>query len=121
MVAVLAVAAALLNPAVTPQTLDETICRPGYTKTIRPTPAYVASLKRLTLGRGPEAKGYVMDHVVPLELGGAPMAPNLRPQPKAEARVKDREENRLHGAVCSGRMTLRDAQAQMLADWPAPR
>jgi hypothetical protein len=58
------------------------------------------------------------DHLVPLELAGAPQDPkNLWPQPWADARVKDQEENDLHIAVCQHRMALGDAQAKILADW----
>jgi putative intracellular protease/amidase len=50
---------------------------------------------------------------VPRELGGADDERNLWPQPLAEARVKDRQENALHRAVCAGTVTLAAAQAQM--------
>jgi len=36
---------------------------------------------------------------------------------QAEAAVKDRDELRLHRAVCAGRMTLEQAQHEMLATW----
>lgn len=58
---------------------------------------------------------YVLDDLVPLEVGGMNVPGNLWPQPKAEAAVKDRLENRLHADVCAGRITLAAAQAQMLA------
>jgi hypothetical protein len=61
---------------------------------------------------------YQIDHLVPLELGGAPDdVRNLWPQPIAEAKVKDRIEDRLHRAVCRGREPLSAAQRAIVADW----
>jgi hypothetical protein len=65
--------------------------------------------------RWADRRAYEFDHLVPRELAGADDARNLWPQPLAEARVKDREENRLHRAVCAGTMTLTRAQEQMRA------
>jgi len=56
---------------------------------------------------------YEFDHLVPRELGGADTVDNLWPQPLAEATVKDRLENRLHRLVCTGQISLADAQNQM--------
>jgi len=59
------------------------------------------------------------DHTVPLALGGAPRDPaNLRPVPIGQARADDREETRLHAAVCDGRMSLESAQRAIL-EWKA--
>jgi len=55
-------------------------------------------------------RGYVIDHLVPLELGGSNDVRNLWPQPRNEARAKDRIEDELHETVCSGRIRLVDAQ-----------
>jgi hypothetical protein len=111
MLAALAVAAAMLNPAVTPQTQGSTICRPGFTKAVRPPQGYIRAWKRTHGAR----KGDVADHIVPLELGGRAYAPNLQLQSKADAKRKDRLENALHRAVCAGRVRLEDAQARMEA------
>lgn len=59
---------------------------------------------------------YEVDHLVPRELGGADDLLNLWPQPWVgtnNAHVKDREENRLHRAVCAGTVTLAAAQRAM--------
>ena len=56
---------------------------------------------------------YEVDHDIPRELAGADAMANLWPQPLAEARIKDREENRLHRAVCAGQINLISAQEQM--------
>jgi hypothetical protein len=64
-------------------------------------------------------KSYELDHLVPLELGGADVAANLWPQPIAEARVKDKLENALHRAVCKGSISLGEAQRCIAKDWRA--
>ena len=64
---------------------------------------------------------YEEDHFISLELGGSPIDPrNLWPEPyrpKPGAKEKDVVENYLHRQVCSGTMTLEDAQKAIVADW----
>lgn len=115
----LATAPAPLNPDVTPATQAATICTPGWTDSVRPRSSYVAALERAMLPAGADPRAFVMDHVMPLALGGHPSDPgNLRPQPVAEARAKDVLERALGRAVCSGRLSLPEAQARMRAAWP---
>ncbi|MGD0766139.1 MAG: hypothetical protein ABR978_07515 [Dehalococcoidia bacterium] len=64
---------------------------------------------------------YEEDHLIPLEVGGNPTDPN-NPEPYAEpngARTKDMVENLLHSRVCSGQMTLADAQSLVAGNWEA--
>jgi hypothetical protein len=57
---------------------------------------------------------YEFDHLIPRELGGADDVRNLWPQIlDPDARLKDREENRLHRAVCAGQLALSSAQDHM--------
>lgn len=61
-----------------------------------------------------------VDHLISRELGGADEQANLWPQPYSgpwNAHMKDRVENKLHVEVCSGRLGLADAQAQIAEDW----
>jgi hypothetical protein len=62
----------VLNPAVTQATIGATICRRGWTRTIRPPVSYTNDLKRRQLReyglRGPPS-AYQEDHLVSLELG----------------------------------------------------
>lgn len=112
-------AAAMLNPAVTQGNIHKTICRPGYTATIRPPASYTTALKRSQLPPGADVKLYEEDHRVALGLGGSPRSPvNLRPQLWVEAHVKDIEEVALMRAVCSGKVKLRAAQEKLIGDWP---
>lgn len=59
---------------------------------------------------------YEEDHVVALELGGAPASPiNLFPEPHSASTPDDVLENALHAQVCKNKITLANAQAQILA------
>jgi hypothetical protein len=64
--------------------------------------------------------GYVIDHLVSLELGGSNDLDNLWPEQPAEAKRKDVVENALYLAVCKGQMSLADAQEQIATWWTAP-
>lgn len=106
------------NPAVTQATIRTTICVRGWTATVRPPVSYTSPLKVLQmkvrhLPGSPSA--YEEDHMVPLELGGAPKDPlNLWPEPRtgphASSSVKDSSENSLKAKVCSGALTLDQAR-----------
>ena len=104
----------VLNPAVSQSTIRATICRRGWTRTIRPPVSYTNDLKRKGLRayglRGPPSR-YQEDHLISLELGGHPTDPrNLWPEPYPRASAVDRQENELNAQVCSGRLSLADAQ-----------
>ena len=65
---------------------------------------------------------YEVDHLVSLELGGSNDQKNLWPEPydpRPGAHEKDLAENHLHRAVCSGEMTLSEAQRAIASDWIA--
>jgi len=104
----------VLNPDVTQATIGLTICVHGWTRTIRPSSGYTSDLKRRQLveyGAGGDLSGYQEDHLISLELGGHPTDPrNLWPQPQPWATHVDATENDLNEAVCSGRLTLAEAQ-----------
>jgi len=100
-----------LNPAVTQATVKATVCRPGWTATIRPPASYTNTLKRRQLPKGADLKAYEEDHLIPLALGGAPRDPaNLRPIPLDRAKRDDVVETRLHRQLCAGTITLAQAQ-----------
>lgn len=57
-----------------------------------------------------------MDHVIPLEVGGANDITNLFPQaksgpPTAGSLTKDRLENKMHELMCCGAVDIDTAQA----------
>jgi hypothetical protein len=117
-----------VDPAVSQSDLTTTICRAGYTKTVRPevrvtNPAKTASLKEYGL---PYASSTEFDHLIPLELGGASSVSNLWPEPNKEgARTvdnpKDDVENSLKTAVCSGKVKLAAAQQAIATNWTTAR
>jgi hypothetical protein len=106
----------VLNPDVTQATIGTTICKHGWTKTIRPPTSYTNDLKRKQMreyGVGGALPDYQEDHLVSLELGGHPTdARNLWPEPYPRASEVDSIENELNAKVCSGRLSLEQAQLE---------
>jgi hypothetical protein len=117
------------NLDITQSGINSTICNTRWsTKSIRPPSSYTTALKIKQFDeygdtdRNP--KDYEEDHLISLELGGAPKdEKNLWPEPYTTsitdggARTKDKVENFLNAQVCSGKMTLREAQQQIVTDW----
>jgi hypothetical protein len=122
-----------INPNVDPNNLESTVCKAGWAATVRPPSAYTSALKVAQIleygytDRTPSH--YQEDHLVPLELGGAPRDPrNLWPEPNVlvlpdgtsvGSDAKDNLEDHLHRAVCAGTMSLGDAQRLIAGDWIA--
>jgi hypothetical protein len=106
----------VLNPDVTQATLASTICRSGWTRTIRPPTEYTNELKRRQLhqyGLSGPPSAFQEDHLISLELGGHPTDPrNLWPEPYPRAARVDLVENELNARVCNGTLSLVDAQEQ---------
>ena len=111
------------NPAVTQADIDQTICRSGWTATVRPPVSYTEPLKYQQMaayGDAGSARNYEEDHLIPLELGGSPTSPrNLWPQPGASPNPKDSVEGAAKHAVCGGQMTLAAAQRAIAGNWIA--
>lgn len=94
---------------------------------MRPPSSLTTQLKKQQLASGYAYKGdtatgdYEEDHLISLELGGAPSAPqNLWPEPynaPEGARIKDRVENRLHTLVCDHSISLATAQHAIATNW----
>ncbi|MGW4568760.1 hypothetical protein ACWEN3_42605 [Streptomyces sp. NPDC004561] len=119
-----------ISPAVTQANLKSTVCRKGgYTSGVRPSAYVTGKEKRLNAasygftGRMGDAE---YDHLISLQLGGDPNDPrNLWVEPadpghKSGAGVnnkKDPVETKLHTAVCSGKITLAQAQQAIVTDW----
>jgi hypothetical protein len=113
--------AGVINPHVTQDNIHQTICVSGYTKTIRPSASYTDKIKAEQMteyGYTDSIHAHEEDHLISLELGGSPDDPkNLWPEPHASPNPKDKVENYLHAAVCSGRISLHDAQTRIAIDW----
>jgi len=119
---------ALPNRKLTPGTAlavgTAQICRHGYARSARHR--YDATYRRLVASvrraYGVKGRGYRIDHLVPIELGGAPFdRANLWPQPIDESHVKDRIENAARSEVCSGRASLVDEQRAFERNWTTVR
>jgi len=118
-----------VNPAVTQASIGSTICRSGWSATVRPPPSITSREKRASLlayGDGARRSGFEYDHLVALDLGGAPNdARNLWPEPDYRGakgfylNPKDRLERVLNRLVCDRRMTLARAQRLIAGDWAA--
>jgi hypothetical protein len=109
-------------------TLAETICRRGYTKMVRPPRGVTDEIKRRAIRAygaygGTDPRGYELDHLISLELGGAPAdEANLWPEARSASgargsEAKDAVENYLHDQICLGRMSLADAQRAIATNW----
>lgn len=114
-----------IDPRVTQDNIQQTICVKGYTQTVRPPVAYTNQLKMKQIIEygytDTNPKDYEEDHLISLELGGSPTSEaNLWPESYTStptARDKDKVENYLHAQVCSGKMSLKDAQFKISNNW----
>jgi hypothetical protein len=114
-----------VDPNVTQANIKTTICKAGYTDTVRPSNSYTNRIKLQLLPlyghRTGNPLSFELDHLIPLELGGAPSdVKNLWPQPYEGtwgARKKDVLEKKLSRMVCAGAITLDKAQRDISTDW----
>ena len=118
----------LPDPACTPGDIlpdatKDKICVSGYSSTVRNVPTSEKDAVYAEYGITHHATGeYEVDHFVSLELGGSNDISNLWPEPAAPTpgfHQKDKVENYLHDQVCSGAMTLAEAQRQIATNWLA--
>jgi hypothetical protein len=118
-----------LNPKVTQRTLAATICRSGYTTSIRP-PESITEPEKIANARSYRYRASLAvaeyDHLVPLELGGDPNdARNLWVEPpspghKASQGVynpKDKIENQARALVCAHKVSLTAMQDAIAGNW----
>jgi hypothetical protein len=109
-----------VDPAVMQADIGSTICVAGYTATVRPPESQTEAFKfghaYPDYGIAPGAESE-LDHLVPLELGGANDAANLWPEAGSLPNSKDAVERALNRAVCDGQVTLARAQLAIARDW----
>jgi hypothetical protein len=108
-----------LTPGAIQSSDTAAICTPGWAEAHRDvseaTKDYVASEYGLS-----SRSGYEIDHLIPLEVGGANSASNLWPEPYDSpygATQKDGLEDYLHDRVCYHGMPLAEAQHEIAANW----
>jgi hypothetical protein len=109
-----------IDPAVTQANISSTICRSGYTKTVRPPASETDRFKfdvAYPAYGDPDSEKTELDHLVSLELGGSNDAANLWPESPPTPNPKDKVEDALHAAVCDGRVSLAAAQQAIATDW----
>jgi hypothetical protein len=99
------------------------ICTPGYSSSVRNVPDSEKNQVYAEYGIASHTAGeYEVDHLISLELGGSNDISNLWPEP-ADPRPgfheKDQTENYLHDQVCSGAVTLQQAQEEIATNWLA--
>lgn len=118
-------AAQAINPLITKDNIWSTICVPGYSKSVRPPSAYTNRIKKEQMNAAgidwSEKDKYELDHVVSIEVGGAPRDRlNLKIQPwdgPDGARAKDIVETRMRRLICSGKLELDIARECLGTDW----
>jgi hypothetical protein len=114
-----------LDRRITQNNIQQTICRRGWVQSVRPSAEFSNSVKRrMMVEQGWEnAADVELDHIVPLELGGAARdLKNLWLQPLRgpwNARCKAALAAELSKAVCKSDAKLADAQDEIRKDWRA--
>ncbi|HXE17546.1 MAG TPA: HNH endonuclease signature motif containing protein [Stellaceae bacterium] len=116
-------APSLPDPGLTPGAASDValdkLCEPGYARSQRHTSRALKLAIYAAYRIAPDSGRYEIDHLIPIALGGADIASNLWPQRYGDgsAAEKDRLEKFLHREVCSGKIPLRVAQAEIAKDW----
>jgi len=117
------------NPDITQANISQNICKKGYTSGLDFRGNKVRNVSESTKNQVYKEYGidktvggpYEVDHLISLELGGSNDIKNLWPQSYVtqpyNARNKDALENRLHAMVCSGNISLAQAQKEISIDW----
>lgn len=114
-----------LTPGVAlPNVTAADVCSPGYAGRVRLVTEATKRKVYASYHLQPDGKRYEVDHLISLELGGSNDPRNLWPQHYSEpngAHDKDKLEDELHRLVCSGKMTLTEAQKAIVGDWIAAK
>lgn len=97
------------------------VCTPGYSQSVRNVPQAEKNQVYAEYSISHHVSGdYEVDHFVSLELGGSNDIANLWPEPanpQPGFHEKDKVENYLHAQVCSGAITLQEAQREIATNW----
>ena len=107
--------------AIFPDATKDKICVPGYSSSVRNVPQSEKDKAFAEYGITSHEPGqYEVDHLISLELGGSNGIANLWPEPASPTpgfHEKDKVENYLHDQVCSGAMSLQQAQVAIATNW----
>lgn len=100
---------------------QQEICQSGYASSVRNVPTSEKDQAYNEYGIIHHLSGqYEVDHLISLELGGSNDIANLWPEaasPTPGFHQKDQVENYLHDQVCSGTLSLNEAQAEIATNW----
>lgn len=111
----------VINPGVTPETLKATVCKSGWTATVRPPTSFTDKLRNADTPAGKKPLEGELDHLISIEDGGAPADPKnlwwMAYDDLYGARVKDVLETKLKRLVCAGKVSLEDARAALSGNW----
>ncbi len=97
------------------------VCVSGYSSSVRDVSTAIKNQVYAEYGITTHtANQYEIDHDISLELGGSNDISNLWPEPALPTpgfHEKDKVENYLHGQLCSGKITLAQAQQDISIKW----
>lgn len=106
-----------------PSATKSVVCKKGYASSVRNVPESEKQQDYASYGITHHSTGqYEVDHLVSLELGGSNDISNLWPElasPTPGFHQKDLVENYLHSQVCSGAISLQQAQIEIATNWLA--
>jgi hypothetical protein len=114
------------TPGVTRAVTAKAVCVPGSSKAVRNVPTSEKNAVYKEYGITNRKPGsYEIDHDLSLELGGSNDIRNLWPEAydlnvggfQMGAHEKDKLENTLHALMCSGKLTMLQAQSAIRGDW----
>ena len=107
--------------AIFPNATKDQICQSGYASSVRNVPTSEKDAVYAEYSITSHYSGeYEVDHLVSLELGGSNDIANLWPEaasPTPGFHQKDQVENYLHDQVCSGAVSLQQAQIEIATNW----
>ncbi|MDR3574453.1 MAG: HNH endonuclease signature motif containing protein [Anaerolineaceae bacterium] len=107
--------------AILPNATKSDICTSGYARSVRNVPDSEKNQVYAEYGITHHTTGqYEVDHLISLELGGSNDISNLWPEaasPTPGFHEKDKVENYLHDQVCSGAVSLQQAQIEISTNW----
>jgi hypothetical protein len=113
----------LPDPKLTPGDVSDTdikdICFPGFGERqgLLSPGIVTATFDRYKVPKPWRLHKYLVDRLVPAELGGSGQLENLWAAPLDTVRRKRYVEQALREAVCSGWISVADAQRRMMTDW----
>jgi hypothetical protein len=116
-----------VDPSITQENIHSTVCVPGWSKRVRPPVTMTEKWKRDALRQSgyldQNISHYEWDHLIPIEVGGSPTSllnqwlEYHHPDDGWDFDLKDQFENEMHRRLCSGRVSLTEAQQAFVGDW----